>query len=134
MGKWIAILALINIGILEAGSFLFPSNPLMWLAGTSTGYIIVRVVIMLLLLILLLTNPPRHVLLRVLAGTVATVVLVTVLAATFNGTMPILDSMTLISASIAMGIISLEINNEEDNYVDVEMLRQAKHNQRVRAH
>jgi hypothetical protein len=134
MGKLIAILALINLSVLEICSFAFSSNPLMWLASPATSYEITRAILIVLLVALAVTNPPRNVLLRIAVGVLAAGVLVSALLGTFVGNMPVLDSLTLLAASVAMGIMAFEINPDDDSYVDIETLRQVKRGGRIHAH
>lgn len=128
MDKLVVLLSVINLTVLEIGSLLFPDHSFMWLAGSSPAYVVLRAVVIGLLIALLLTHPPRNFYFRLAVGLTAIGVLFTVLVMTFgvDGTMPILDSLTLAAASVAMGLMAIEVSNEED-YVDVEALRQSKH-------
>jgi hypothetical protein len=111
---------------LQLGSYLFPSDPVMWLATSSHTYDALRFAIMPVLITLLATNPPRHMALRRFVGAFSIVLLSSVALLTYNNMMNMLDTMALAAAGIAMGIVALEITYTVDDVVDLEALRQAK--------
>lgn len=130
MDKIVVFFSMMNLAALEIGSLFSPNAPLMWLAGTSLPYDVIRLIIIGLLAALLLTNPPRNFYLRLFVGLTAISVLSAVIVMTFgqDGMMPVLDSLTLAAASVAMGLMSLEISKDtEDDYVDIGALRHSKH-------
>jgi hypothetical protein len=126
MGKLLIFLSLLSLIFLEVGSYLFPTDPVMWLATSSHAYESIRLLIMPLLVVLLVTNPPRHLMLRRFVGAVSVVLLLAVAALTYNNIMNMLDTLAFAAAGIAMGIVALEINYTVDDVVDLEALRQAK--------
>lgn len=132
MDKLVVSFSAINIAILELGSLFFPDRSFMWLAGTTLPYNILRAVILALLIALLVTKPPRNFYLRLTVGIMSIGVITTVLYLTFgtDSTMPVLDSLTLAAASVAMGLMAIEVptnNYEKEDYVDIEALRHSKH-------
>jgi len=126
MGKLLVFLSLVSLVFLEVGSYLFPSDPVMWLATSSHAFETLRLLIMPILVTLLITNPPRHLTLRYFVGGVSAVLLVAVTLLTYSNVMNMLDSLAFAAAGIAMGIVSLEINYTVEDVVDLEALRQAK--------
>lgn len=126
MGKFVLFLSLVSLLFLEAGSYFTPADPIMWLANTSTTYILLRSVVSLFIIALLLTTPPRHLLLRVSVGLVASVTLLVVLILTYQSKMLFLDTLSLSAAAVAMGVVALEINRYVVDEVDIEALRKAK--------
>lgn len=126
MGKLLVFLSLISLVFLEVGSYLFPADPVMWLATSSHAFEAVRLLIMPILVTLLVTNPPRHLVLRYFVGAVSVVLLASVAILTYGNIMNMLDSMAFAAAGVAMGIVALEINYTVDDVVDLEALRQAK--------
>ncbi len=129
MDKLVAFLSLINLLVLEIGSFVSPDKPIMWLASTSIAYEITRAVLIFLLILLITTHPPRKAILRTLVGLISIAVLSAVVVLTFGyyGNMPVLDSLTLAAAGVAMGIMALEITDENE-YMDIAVLNQTKRN------
>lgn len=127
MGKLLVVLALISLAFLQVGSYVFPSDPIMWLAASSASYTVVRLALMGFLVLLLVTNPPRHIVLRSVAEGLAIVLLLTVAYLTYNNGMSALDTLAFGAAGVAMGIVALEINYVVEDVVDLEALRQAKH-------
>jgi hypothetical protein len=128
MGKLLLLLSLISLVFLQLGSYLFPGDPVMWLAASSSSYEMARLLLMPVLVVLLVTNPPRHLVLRYVAGTLSILVLLTIAYLTYNNHMGALDTLAFGAAGIAMGIVALEINYVVEDVVDLEALRQAKRN------
>jgi hypothetical protein len=126
MGVYVALMSIINLSVLIIGSFLFPAYPVMWLAGTSIVFICVRAAFILLLVTLLLINLARYPLLRQIIGMASAVMILSVLIAAFAGGLPVLDSLTLASAGLAMGIMAVESTNEDEMYVNIDLLRHTK--------
>ncbi len=128
MDKLVVFFAMINLTALEIGSLFFSNSPLMWLAGSSTGFILARAFVILLLIALIVTHPPRNNYLRAFVGSVAVIIFSSVLYMTFgrDGLMPVFDSVSLMAASFAMGMMALEIPFDEDRYVDIEALHKSR--------
>ena len=126
MGKLLIFLSLVSLVFLEVGSYLFPSDPVMWLATSSHAFEALRLMIMPILVTLLVTNPPRHMTLRYFVGSVSVVLLAAVAVLTYGNVMNMLDSLAFAAAGVAMGIVSLEINYTVEDVVDLEALRRAK--------
>jgi sorbitol-specific phosphotransferase system component IIC len=128
MGRLLILLSLITLVFLQIGSYLFPSDPVMWLASSTGGYELTRLLLIPVLGVLLLTNPPRHMTLRYLVGFVSMGLLGAVAVLTYNNSMTLLDTLAFGLAGITMGVVALEINYTVEDVVDLEALRQAKHN------
>jgi sorbitol-specific phosphotransferase system component IIC len=128
MGKLLVLLALVSLVFLQLGSYLFPGDPVMWLAANSANYEAARLMLMPILAVLLVTNPPRSLALRHFVGAISVVLLVSVAYLTYNNNMGALDTLAFGAAGIAMGVVALEINYIVEDVVDLEALRQAKRN------
>jgi hypothetical protein len=126
MGKLLVLLSLVSLTFLQLGNYLFPSDPVMWLATSSHTYDALRFAIMPILLVLLVTNPPRNMTLRRLVGAFSVLLLSSVALLTYNNMMSMLDTLAFAAAGVAMGIVALEITYTLDDVVDLEALRQAK--------
>jgi hypothetical protein len=112
--------------VLFLGTTLIPANPTMWLAGASTTYNLVRVVLMLVLLTPFITGPPRNWMFRVVIGFVAVSVIIGTIVMTYDGTMKLLDTLSLAASGISIAATALEISYDDGQFVDIELLRQAK--------
>jgi hypothetical protein len=97
----------------------------MWLASDAVGYTIVRLILMASLFGLLITNPPRNPAFRALVGVVALCLGAWALIATYQNNMEILDSASILAASLAIGITALEFRYDSQE-IDVELLRLRK--------
>jgi hypothetical protein len=125
MSKLILFLSLLSLGILFVGTLLIPNSPGMWLASDAVGYTIVRLILMASLFGLLITNPPRNPAFRALVGVVAVCLGAWALIATYQNSMEILDSASILAASLAIGITALEFRYDSQE-IDVELLRLRK--------
>lgn len=108
MGKTIQTLSFIALGTLLVLSFILPNTPVMWIADTSSQYNFIRGLLMLVLFMLLITHPPRNIYFRKFVGVVAVVIGGWSLIATYQNHMMFLDSLSILAASISMGIAVLE--------------------------
>ena len=108
MGKLLPFLSLLSIGILLTLGLVNPDAPALWMASTSPGFMILRVVLIAALLALLFTHPPRNVYLRSLVGMLALGIAYWSLSATYQNKMLILDTFSLLQFSISAGIVVLE--------------------------
>lgn len=115
MGKLVLFLSFISLFILIAGSLLIPNDPIMWMAGTSSGFIVLRIIVCVALIALLVTNPPRNPIMRYVIGLFAAGLVVSSVILTYNNDMKFLDSLSLAAAGTAMSITALEINYEAEN-------------------
>lgn len=127
MSKLVLFLSFISLGFLLAGGLLFPDNITMWLAASTVGYTILRLLMMTLLLGLMLTNPPRNIMFRVIVGFFSVGLGVWALTSTYQNHMQLLDSATILAASVSMGIVALEYNYETEP-MDLKKLQLAKRN------
>jgi hypothetical protein len=94
----------------------------MWLASDALGYTIVRIVLMASLFGLIITNPPRNPAFRALVGVIAIGLGAWALAWTYQNRMDLLDSASILSASLAIGITALEFRYDSQE-IDIELLR-----------
>jgi hypothetical protein len=122
MSKLILFLTLLSLGILVIGTSLIPNSPAMWLASDATGYNIVRVILMVCLFGLFITNPPRNPTFRALVGVVAVCLGSWAIIATYQNSMDILDSASILASSLAIGITALEFRYDSQE-IDIELLR-----------
>jgi hypothetical protein len=108
MSKLIVFLSFLSLGILIVLSIFAPNSSAIWLASTQASYNVLRAGVMALLLTLLVTEPPRNVWLRAIVGGLATALGIWSLSATYQNEMQLLDGASLLTASIAMTITTLE--------------------------
>jgi hypothetical protein len=113
MGKVVIFLSLVSLVILQVGSMVLATSPIMWLASATVPYEVVRGVLAILLLALLVTHPPRQVALRTLVGLTAAGVLVSALWLTYANQMLLLDSLSMSAAGVSMAIAAFELNDSE---------------------
>jgi hypothetical protein len=130
MGKLVLLLSFISLGYLLVGGLLFPDNSTMWLAATTGAYTILRLALMTVLLALMITNPPRNVMFRIFVGFFAVGMTVWSLTSTYQNHMQILDSASILAASVSMGIVALEYNYESEP-IDLKKLQLNKRNAAV---
>jgi hypothetical protein len=98
----------------------------MWLASSATGYSVLRAGLILIILALLVTNPPRNKVFRMFVGFLATGLTVWVLTSTYQNHMQLLDSASILTATVSMGIVALEFQPTAEKTVDIKALRARK--------
>jgi hypothetical protein len=108
MGKKLLAAALLTLIFLAFGTQIAPDSPMFWLASSTIGYQVVRFGLMLVLLLQLCTDPPRHKTFRIISAVVSGLTAFWVLRATYNNHMMLLDSLSLLASSIAIGVTALE--------------------------
>lgn len=110
MSKTLLFFSLISLTFLIAGSILFPSSSVMWLASSSLAINILRSVLAVITCGFLVTDPPRNPSLRMVVGFLAVGTAVWSSIAAYNNTLPLLDGASLLLASIALGAVALELH------------------------
>jgi hypothetical protein len=113
MNKAIFSCSLVCVLFLLVGTYAFPSNPIMWLAGTSMTYVIFRVITAVALVAVLLTNPPRQWYMRMFMGLVAVALATAGITIGVSDSVQILDMVLFLELAVAFGIEALEFNEEE---------------------
>jgi hypothetical protein len=113
MNKAIFSCALACVLFLIAGTYLFPNNPVMWLAGTTLPYTVFRALAAVALITVLVTNPPRRLYMRIFMGSAALVLLLAGLGVGASDSVQILDMMLYLILGISLAIEALEFNEEE---------------------
>jgi hypothetical protein len=108
MGKLLLLLSFMCLVFLGFGVVLYPQNSVFWLASGSSMYQHVRELLALVLVVQLVTRPPRHVWVRLLSGAIAVTTGIWAIEATYASQMPLLDSLSFLGASIAIGVTALE--------------------------
>ena len=108
MGKLLLLLSFVIITILFLGTSFAPQNPDFWLASSASMYQHIREVVALVLALQLVTQPPRHIGLRLIAGTIAIGVGVWALEATYTSSMPLLDTFSFLGSAFAIVAAALE--------------------------
>lgn len=109
MRKFILFLAFLSLGLLVTLSVLAPNSSPMWIAATTTPFVVLRTFIMAILFTLMTTSPPRNVYFRGFVSVVTVVLAGWVLG---NDGLKILDSISLIGTCCAMGVTVLEVTPE----------------------
>lgn len=113
MNKAIFSCSLVCVLFLIVGTYAFPNNPIMWLAGTTLPYVIFRVIIAIALIAVLVTNPPRKLYMRWLMGLIAIALASTGVAIGASDSVQILDMVLFLELGVAFGIEALEFNEDE---------------------
>lgn len=113
MRKGVIVLSLISVLLLIGLSLAAPSSAPLWLAATSTQYIIIRVILALALAGLIVTNPPRKILFRLALGAVAVFLIGWSLVSVYGGEVKPLDFLIFIQVGISFAIEALERTPEE---------------------
>jgi len=108
MGKFLIFLSMVILLIMSIGASVAPQNPIFWLASVTATYQHIREVLIGILLIQFVTRPPRHTWFRLLTGSATIATMSWVIQQTYNYHMLPLDSLSILGASIAIVITSLE--------------------------
>jgi hypothetical protein len=114
MGKLIIFLSFLSLGFLLTLSFIAPNAPEMWMASAATGYNVLRAALMVILLALLVTNPPRNVYFRCFVGLIAIALGAWSIWSTYEDHLQLFDTVSILAASVSMGIAVLEYNPAAD--------------------
>jgi hypothetical protein len=117
------LLSLVGLVFLSVGTFLYTQNPIFWLASGAPIYQYLRVLLSLVLVMQLTTHPPRHLWFRIVSGAIAAAVGIWAVESTYYNNMLSLDTLSLLGASIAIGISAIE---HKANILDLVILRQNK--------
>ncbi len=102
-----SLVMLITMGF---GSYYMPDGAFFWLASGDAAMQLVRIALSLIILVFMLTEPPRHMLVRSLAGMIALATAAWALHASTLMNTPIFDTVILLQTAIALGIAALEVS------------------------
>ena len=121
MSKILLFLSFLSLVILAFGTAFMQNNTMFWLADSGLSYKIIIEVMATILFIQIVTHPPRHIFFRILAGLVSLLVGTWTIMTTYSGTMPLLDSLSLLASATAIGVTALEAkprikNDKKLNY------------------
>ena len=108
MGKLLLLASLLGLVIISFGTALSPQSPAFWLAASGEVYQNIRIILAILLVMQLMTNPPRYIWFRIFSGVVASVICVWAVTSTLTNQMLLLDFLSIVGASIAVLVTSLE--------------------------
>jgi hypothetical protein len=108
MGKTLLLISFLCLGFVSIGTSIFPQNPMFWLASAAPSYQYLRELLVFVLVIQLTTSPPRHMWFRIISGAVALVLAIWCVRQTYDNQMQLLDSLSLLGTSIAIGISAIE--------------------------
>jgi amino acid transporter len=98
---------------LLVATYAFPTNSILWLAGTTTGYTIFRFAMAGMLLAVLFTAPPRRMYMRVLMGSLGLILVGCGVWLSLGDSMHLLDIVLFLELGIAFGIEALEFTEDE---------------------
>lgn len=90
------------------GAVYYPNFPLMWLAGTTVSYEIIRGVLLAALIAVLVSKPPRSPYVRYFLGGVATSLAMVAGVMVLNDTGHIIDVIVFIESAIILALEALE--------------------------
>ena len=99
MSKILLFLSFLSLVILAFGTAFMQNNTMFWLADSGLSYKIIIEVMATILFIQIVTHPPRHIFFRILAGLVSLLVGTWTIMTTYSGTMPLLDSLSLLAST-----------------------------------
>lgn len=105
--------SLASVVFLLAGTYLFPSSPVMWLAGTTIAYTIFRLIMAEMLLLVLFTKPPRKWYIRAAMGVMSVALVLWGVALMVQGSYKLLDMVLFIELGLAFGLAALEVTETE---------------------
>jgi hypothetical protein len=108
MRKTLLLLSFLGLAFLAVYAHFNPSDSIFWLASSSAAYQYARVALGFILLIQLFTDPPRRIWFRFITGVIAATALGWAIVETYSYHMLILDTLSIISATIAIGATSME--------------------------
>ena len=108
MGKSLLLISLVCLVFVSIGIFIFPQNPMFWLASATPLYQYIRGFFAFILLMQLTTSPPRHIWFRIISGVTALVLAIWCIGETYNNQMQLLDSLSFLGAAIAIGVSAIE--------------------------
>jgi hypothetical protein len=113
MNKLLLFLSFVSLVVLAVGTSVAPNSQIFILASNSAAFDYIREGLAAILLVQLVTKPPRHVIFRLLTGSIALVVGGWAVLSALNGTMPVLDVLSIASAATAIGVTTLEVRQVE---------------------
>lgn len=112
MGKVLLFLSFIGTAILVAGAAFWPNNPVFWLASSAYVYQNIRILLLVIIAVQLLTKPPRSVIFRIIAGSIAIIIGAGAIAGTLKGHMLLLDTFAFLQAAFAIATVALETKSK----------------------
>lgn len=123
MDRLVMFLPLAAIGTLTLFGIFSPDSSVMWLASTTTGYMVVRTVMAVILAALLLTRPPRNHLFRIFVGIFSAGLAYWSLSQTYQNHMAFLDTMTILTFATSCSIAVAELDETKVTRVQAKGLR-----------
>ena len=108
VSKSLIVATFLLVAVLLVGGVYFPTNPLMWFAGTSDVYQVIRGVILALMVALFLSRPPRSIIFRVLLGVSAAALLAVPIFGVLTYQIGAVDAVVFTEVAIILAIEALE--------------------------
>ena len=108
VSKSLIVATFLLVAVLLVGGVYFPTNPLMWFAGTSDVYQVIRGVILALMVALFLSRPPRSIIFRVLLGVSAAALLAVPIFGVITYQIGAVDAVVFTEVAIILAIEALE--------------------------
>ena len=102
------LLSLYALALLGIGTATMPNDPVFWLASPANYIQYIRIILAGILMLQLITKPPRRMWLRLVTGTIASLVGMWTIQQTYNGSLQFLDILAFLSTSLAVLITALE--------------------------
>ncbi len=113
MSKLLLFLSFLSLVVLAIGTSIAPQSQVFIFASNSAAFDYIREGLATVLFMQLVTRPPRHLIFRLLTGSIALVATGWVVWSALNGTMPLLDVLSIASAAVAIGVTTLEVRPAE---------------------
>ena len=116
MRRLLLLLSIFSLCLLAYGTAFHPDFAAFWLASNDPFTQTIRILLSTALFIQLVTQPPRNIYFRILCGLIAGCSASWVFQQSASYHMMYLDSLSILSASIATSITALEISYEKEEH------------------
>ncbi len=114
MNRFLYFCSILFLLFFVAGSYLFPSDMMMWFASTADIDNAIRSALVVVLLLLMVVPPPRSILFRVLLGAVSVALVGWTVSTFYADQLRVLDALAYTLLSVVFGLAALEITYESD--------------------
>lgn len=105
--------SLLSVIFLLLGTYVFPTDIIMWFASTSWIFTVLRLLMAVVLILVLCTTPPRELYMRLAMGAAALISLGAGVGIAMSDSLHVLDIILFIQLGIVLGLEALEFNEDE---------------------
>lgn len=114
MNRFLYFCSIVFLLFFVAGSYLFPSDMIMWFASTADIDNGIRGGLVLVLFLLMLIPPPRSITFRILLGAVSVALAGWTVSTFYADQLRVLDALAYTLLSVVFGLAALEITYDSD--------------------